>query len=112
MSGDQFQVTTATLRTVAGDLGRRADDAQQIADKAKDAEVATHSWGLLGLSLGLYAGYTSARNTAEHSIGEVTNFLQHAQKALGDTADAYDEIDAAGKKLFGTLDSAMSGGGS
>lgn len=112
MSGDQFLVTTATLRTVAGDLGRRAEDARQIADRAKDAEVATHSWGLLGLSIGLFAGYTSARNTAERSIGEVTEFLRHAQKALGDTADAYDSIDAAGKKLFGTLDSAMSGGAS
>jgi hypothetical protein len=112
MSADQFQVTTATLRSVAGDLGRHAEVAQQIADKAKDADVATKSWGLLGLGLGLYSGYTSARDTADRSIAEVGTFLADAQTALQNTARDYDEADRSGGKLFNGISEGMGGGGS
>jgi hypothetical protein len=112
MSGNQFEVTTATLRSVASALGDRAEQSRQIADKADEADVDTKSWGLLGLSMGLYAGYTSARNSANHSIGEVTAFLTDAQTALTSTARDYDEADQCGGKLFGDIDSAMGGGGS
>ena len=64
MTANQFEVTTATLRSVAGTLGDRSDTATQIGGKAKDADVDTKSWGALGLGLGLYAGYTSARGSA------------------------------------------------
>ena len=112
MSGNQFAVTTATLRTVAGTLGDRADDSRQLADKAKEADVEAKSWGLLGLGLGLYSGYTSARDTANRSIGEVTAFLTDAQTALHSTARDYDEADQAGGKLFGSISDSMGGGGS
>lgn len=105
---DQFQVTTATLRSVAGTFADRADEAGQIADKAKQADVDTKSWGLLGLGLGLYAGYTSARNAADHSIGEVKSFLTDAKAALESTARDYDEADQAGGQLFGDIDRGMS----
>jgi hypothetical protein len=111
MSGDQFQVTTATLRTVAGGLGDRAGDAQQIADKANDADVDAKSWGLLGLGLGLYSGYTSTRDTANRSIGEVRGFLTGAQTALQNTARDYDDADRSGGRLFDGIAEGMGGGG-
>jgi hypothetical protein len=110
MTSSHFQVTTATLRTVAGTLGDRAEDARQLAEKAKDADVDTKSWGLLGLGLGLYGNYTSARDSADRSIGEVTAFLTHAQAALQSTARDYDAADQAGEQLFGDIDQAMGGG--
>jgi hypothetical protein len=104
MSGSEhFQVTTATLRAVAGQFGGEADQAGQIADRAKEADVATESWGLLGLSLGLYAGYSSARTAADTSIGKVKTFLLDAQTALQSTARDYDETDRAGGQLFEAL---------
>jgi uncharacterized protein YukE len=109
MSGDQFEVTTASLRSAAGTLGDRAEEARQLAEKANDANVDTKSWGLLGLGLGLYSGYTSARDTANHSIGEVTSFLSDAQTALQSTARDYDDADHAGGKLFGTISDGMGG---
>jgi Excreted virulence factor EspC, type VII ESX diderm len=110
MTSSQFQVTTATLRTVAGTLGDRAEDSRQLAEKAKDADVDTKSWGLLGLGLGLYSNYTSARDTADKSITEVTAFLTDAQAALQSTARDYDAADQAGGQLFGDIGSAMDGG--
>jgi hypothetical protein len=110
MSADQFEVTTASLRSVAAGLGERAADADQIADKAKDANVATKSWGLLGLGLGLYSGYTSARDTANRSIAEVSNFLTDAQTALQNTARDYDEADRSGGSLFDGISAGMGGG--
>jgi hypothetical protein len=112
MTSSQFQVTTAALRSVAGTFGDRAEDSRQLADKAKDADVDTKSWGLLGLSLGLYAGYTSARDTADHSIGEVTAFLTDAQAALQSSARDYDAADQCGGELFGDIAQGMDGGGS
>jgi hypothetical protein len=103
MAGEQFQVTTATLRSVAGQLGDAGDEAGRIADRAKDADVETKSWGLLGLGLGLYAGYTSARDTANGSIGKVKTFLADAERALQNTARDYDDADKAGGQLFGTI---------
>jgi uncharacterized protein YukE len=108
MTSSQFTVSTATLRAVAGSLGDRAGQAGQIADQAKQADVGTTSWGLLGLSLGLYAGYTSARTTADHSITEVQSFLTDARTALQSTARDYDEADQAGGELFGGVDKVLS----
>lgn len=110
MTGNEFHVHTDTLRSVAGMLGDRGQEASRLAQQANDADVDTKSWGLLGLGLGLYAGYTSARDTANHSIGEVTAFLQHARTALQSTARDYDEADAAGGKLFAGIDSELGDG--
>jgi hypothetical protein len=112
MTGNQFEVTTATLRSVAGTLGDRAEDSRKIAEQANDADVDTKSWGLLGLSLGLYTGYTSARDTANKSIDEVTTFLTDAQTALQGTARDYDAADQCGGRLFGDIAQGMDGGGS
>jgi len=108
MSGDQFEVTTASLRSVASAFGDRAAESTEIANKAREADVDTKSWGLLGLGLGLYAGYTSARNTADRSIGEVTSFLTDAKTALENTARDYDEADRAAGQMFGDIDKALS----
>lgn len=105
---DQFEVATATLRAVAGQFGDRADEAGKIADKAGEADVDTKSWGLLGLSLGMYAGYTSARSTADESIGKVRTFLTDAQSALSATADDYDAADHNGGQLFDTIQKGLS----
>jgi hypothetical protein len=98
------------LRSVAAGLGDRAADAHQIADKAKDADVDTKSWGLLGLGLGLYAGYTSARDTANRSIAEVGSFLTDAQSALQNTARDYDDADRSGSTLFDGIADGMGRG--
>ena len=111
MATDRFEVTTESLRATAGTLGDRADTAAQIADKAKAADVDTKSWGALGLSLGLYAGYTSARDNADRSIGEVKTFLTDAKTALENTARDYDEADRAGDVLFADIESGLTGGG-
>lgn len=108
---DSFEVTTEILRVTAGTLGDHADAAGRIADKTKAADVDTRSWGALGLSLGLYAGYTSARDGADHSIGEVKSFLTDAKAALENTARDYDEADRAGGTLFADLESGLAGGG-
>jgi len=107
MTGNHFEVTTATLRSVAGTLGDRADTAAQIGDKATAADVDTKSWGVLGLGLGLYANYTSARNSADRSIAEVTAFLTDAKTALESTARDYDDADQAGGRLFDTIHHGM-----
>jgi uncharacterized protein YukE len=112
MTSNQFEVTTATLRSVANTLGDRAEDSRQLADKAKDADVDTTSWGLLGLGLGLYSNYTSARDTADKSISEVTAFLTDAQAALQSTARDYDNADQCGGQLFGDIAQTMGGGAS
>jgi hypothetical protein len=112
MTGNQFEVTTATLRSVAGTLGDRAEDSRQLADKAKEADVDTKSWGLLGLGLGLYDNYTSVRDTADQSIGQVTSFLTDAQTALQSTARDYDDADQCGGQLFGDIGQGMDGGAS
>jgi uncharacterized protein YukE len=103
MTGNQFEVTTATLRSVAGSLGDRADTAAQIGDQAEAADVDTKSWGALGLGLGLYANYTSARTGADRSIAEVRAFLTDAKTALESTARDYDDADQAGGHLFTTI---------
>lgn len=107
MTGDQFEVTTATLRSVAGTLGDRSETAAQIGDKTKEADVDTKSWGALGLSLGLYANYTSARNSADHSIAEVKAFLADAKTALESTARDYDDADRAGGQMFSAIHDGM-----
>lgn len=111
MSADQFVVVTAALRAVANRFGDRADDAAAVADRARSAEVGARSWGLLGLSLGLYAGYTSARSTAEHSITQVQAFLTDAKGALQSTARDYDQADEACGQVFDTIGRTMAGGG-
>jgi uncharacterized protein YukE len=111
MTGNQFEVTTSTLRSVAAQLGDRSDTATQIGGKAKEADVDTKSWGALGLGLGLYAGYTSARTSADHSIAEVQAFLSDAKNALESTARDYDEADRAGEQLFTTIHDGMGGQG-
>ena len=108
MTGNQFEVTTATLRSVAASLGDRSEAAAQIGDKAKAADVEPKSWGALGLGLGLYANYTSARNSADRSIAEVRSFLADAKTALESTARDYDEADQAGGQLFSSIHEAMS----
>ena len=109
MTGNQFEVTTATLRSVAGSLGDRSDTVAKIGERAKDADVDTKAWGALGLGLGLYAGYTSARNSADHSIAEVGSFLSDAKAALESTARDYDEADRAGGQLFTSIHDGMGG---
>lgn len=109
MTGNQFEVTTATLRSVAGSLGDRSDTAAQIGDKAKEADVDTKSWGALGLGLGLYANYTSARTSADRSIAEVTAFLTDAKSALESTARDYDEADHAGGQMFTAIHDGIGG---
>ena len=111
MAGDEFEVTTQSLRATAGSFGDRADTAAQIADKAEAADVDAKSWGALGLSLGLYAGYTSARGSADRSIGEVRTFLTDAGAALQNTARDYDEADRAGGTLFADIETGLTGGG-
>lgn len=108
MTGNQFEVTTATLRSVAASLGDRSDTAAQIGDKTKAADVEPKSWGALGLGLGLYSDYTSARTSADRSIAEVTAFLADARTALESTARDYDEADRAGGQLFTTIHEGMS----
>lgn len=108
MTGNRFEVTTATLRSVAASLGDHSDTAAQIGDKAKAADVDPKSWGALGLGLGLYANYTSARSSADRSIAEVQSFLADAKIALESTARDYDEADRAGGRLFTTIHEAMS----
>ena len=103
MTADEFEVTTAALRAVAGRLGDRSDTAARIGDKARAADVDTASWGALGLGLGLYTDYTSARTSADHSIAEVTAFLTDARTALESTARDYDDADRAGGQLFTTI---------
>jgi hypothetical protein len=110
MTSGSFEVTTSTLRTVAGTLGDHADTAGQIGDKARDADVETQSWGGLGLGLGLYEGYTSARTSAQHSLAEVRSFLTDAKTAVESSARDYDEADRAGGQLFGDISDAMGGG--
>lgn len=107
MTSNRFEVTTATLRSVAGSLGGHADTAGRIAEKAADADVDTKSWGALGLGLGLYAGYTSARSSAERSIAEVKSFLTDAHTAVESSARDYDEADAAGGRMFSSIHSGM-----
>lgn len=107
MSGDQFEVTTAALRSIAGRLGGHADTAGQIAATAAEADVDTKSWGALGLGLGLYAGYTSARSSADRSIAEVRSFLTDAQTAVESSARDYDQADEAGGTMFSSIHSGM-----
>ena len=111
MAGDKFEVTTESLRATADTLGDRAATAAQIADKATAADVGARSWGALGLSLGLYAGYTSARESADRSIGEVKTFLADAGAALQNTARDYDEADRAGGAIFADIGSGLTGRG-
>ncbi len=103
MSQSQFEVTTAALRSAAARLGGRGDTAEQIGTKAKGADVDTKAWGALGLGLGLYAGYTSARDSADRSIAQVSSFLADARSALQATARDYDEADQAGGQLFSAV---------
>ena len=109
MTGNHFEVTTAALRSVAGSLGDRSDTAAQIGDKTKEADVDTKAWGALGLGLGLYANYTSARNGADGSIAEVKAFLTDARTALESTARDYDEADRAGGQMFTAIHDGMGG---
>lgn len=110
MTSSSFEVSTATLRTVAGRLGDHADTAGRIGDRARDADVDAKSWGGLGLGLGLYAGYTSARTSAQHSVGEVRSFLTDAKTALESSARDYDEADRAAAQLFSDIADGMGGG--
>jgi hypothetical protein len=105
MAGDQFEVATGSVRATAEVLGDRADAARRIAGKAAAADVDTKSWGLLGLSLGLYAGYSAARDSADGSIGAVGSFLTDAKSALEATARDYDAADRAGRALFADIES-------
>jgi hypothetical protein len=112
MTSNQFEVTTASLRTAAGSLAGHAESAGQIAEHARTADVDTKAWGALGLGLGLYAGYTSARTSADRSIGEVQAFLTDAKTALQSSARDYDEADQAGGKIFDDIHKGMGGGAS
>lgn len=109
MSSDQFEVTTASLRAVAGTLGDRADTAGGIADHARGSDVGAKSWGALGLSIGLYSGYTSLRDSADQGIGAVQAFLSDAKAALESSARDYDEADQAGGQLFTDVGSGLGG---
>jgi len=111
MNADRFEVTTGVLRSLAGTYGDRADTAGQIADKATAADVETRSWGLLGRSLGLYSGYTSARAGADRSIGEIKTFLTDLGTALTNTARDYDHADRSAAQLFDTIGKGMVGNG-
>lgn len=110
MGGTDFEVTTAALRSAAAGLGDHADAADRIAASARSAEVETLSWGALGLSLGLYAGYTAARTGAERSIGEVRSFLSAARAAVEASARDYDAADAMAARLFVGIESTLEGG--
>lgn len=109
MSG-YFEVTPSILRSVAGNVGEQAATADRINARAQAADVDTKSWGALGLGLGLYAGYTSMRSSADRSIAEVRSFLQHATSALQSTARDYEEADHAGAQLFSAIRDRMGGG--
>ena len=112
MATDEFEVTTESLRATAGTFGDRADTADRIAGKAEAADVDTKSWGALGLSLGLYSGYTAARDSADRSIGEVKAFLTDTKSALENTARDYDEADRAGGTIFSDIESGLGDGAS
>jgi hypothetical protein len=103
MSTAHFEVTTAALRSAAASLGDRGETATQIGTKAKAADVDAKAWGALGLGLGLYAGYTAMRDSADHCIAEVSSFLADATSALQDTARDYDQADQAGGQLFSAI---------
>jgi uncharacterized protein YukE len=109
MSSDQFEVTTASLRAAAGNLGDRAETAGGIADCARAADVGAKSWGGLGLGLGLYAGYTAVRDSADHGIGAVQTFLTDAKTALESSARDYDEADHAGGRMFSDIGNGLGG---
>lgn len=107
MTSNHFEVTTASLRSVAAALDGHADTAGTIADQARAADLDTKSWGALGLGLGLYAGYISARSSADRSIGEVKSFLADARTAVQSSARDYDEADAAAARMFAAIESAI-----
>jgi uncharacterized protein YukE len=111
MSGDRFEVTTGVLRSLAGTYGDRADTAGRIADRATAADVEARSWGLLGQSLGLYSGYTTARAGADRSIGEIKTFLTDLRTALTNTARDYDRADRAAAQLFDSIGKGIVGKG-
>lgn len=104
----QFEVATETLRSVADQFGQQSETAGQIADAAREADVDTKSWGLLGLGLGMYAQYSSARSTADGSIGEIKSFLSDAQTALQATAADYERADRSGSDALTTAGEPLS----
>jgi hypothetical protein len=84
-------VRTAAVRAVAGLLDERAADADTVKHRARAVALDRLAWGRLGFELGLWAAYGKVRDGAEHSIVEITSFLQDAKDALHATADSYDQ---------------------
>ncbi len=100
-------------RAAVGRRGSRRPRRHRRHDRdaaARSADVDTVSWGALGLALGLYDGYSSARSSAHRSIGEVRSFLTAARAAVEASARDYDAADQAATELFTTITSTLADG--
>ena len=65
---DAFSVDVSALRDVAAGLNGRADDAGDLVASARQADVPSSSWGLLGADLGLPELYDEVRGRAEAGL--------------------------------------------
>lgn len=106
MSGgaDSYSVDPGVLRAVAASLNGRADEAGQLLRAAKQADVPSTSWGLLGHELGLYDLYTEVRDQADAGLARIHDFLAWAARNLTDTAGDYEEHERSTARAFARLD--------
>ena len=98
-----YAVDPAALRDIARSLHGRADEADELVRAAKDADVPSASWGLLGHELGLYDLYAEVRDQADASLTRIAEFLAWAAQNLTETAGDYEEQDHAAAAAFARL---------
>ena len=100
---DAFSVDVSALRDVAAGLNGRADDAGDLVASARQADVPSSSWGLLGADLGLPELYAEVRGRAEAGLGRIHEFLAWAGQNLTATAGDYEEHEHATARTFAGL---------
>lgn len=101
--GPDYAVDPAALRDVARSLNGRADEAGELVQAAKGADVPSASWGLLGHEFGLYDLYAEVRDQADAGLTTIANFLAWAAQNLTETAGDYEDQDRAAAAAFARL---------
>jgi hypothetical protein len=100
---DAFSVDVAALREVAARLNGTADETGELAAAARQADVPSGSWGLLGAELGLPDLYAEVRGQAESGLARIHEFLAWAGHNLTETAGDYEEHDRSTARTFAGL---------
>ncbi|GDY29357.1 WXG100 family type VII secretion target [Gandjariella thermophila] len=105
-----FQTNHEHLAEAGRQIAAHGEGSQEIQGKIREANVSPQSWGLLGLEA-LFPIYLTLLSDLESHLAAMQHHLTETGDALGQTADAYRQLEEEVARSFQDILDRLDGGG-